>query len=65
MESEPVDVKNAVEMVGFVLEDDGRESADGVSDGPDLSVLSFSRADGVIFDDDFCRAGHIFASVRH
>ena len=32
MESEPVDVKNAVEMVGFVLEDHCCEAGYGVPD---------------------------------
>lgn len=54
----PVGEKDAVEVVGFVLEDDGGEAADGISD-------RFESIDVNITDDHSLRTLHIPVYVRY
>ena len=57
-ESHPVGEKDAVEMVGLVLEDDGGEAADGVTHG-------IQRVDVHITDDNCLRTFHFPVYFRY
>ena len=57
-ESHPVGEKDAVEVVGLVLEDDGGKATDGISHG-------IQRIDVHITDDDGLRTFHFAVYIRY